>query len=213
MKINFQNRQANNNQDQMVIIQSLESELERERKVRIVIETDKQELLNQLKTIKDKSQKIINSLKHLNEQNDVDLKKQRDLNNELSNQIQVLKSEAKNNAAIQEDLVRLVQKLQIDLIEIRMSNEDQQDVKKSNIREESNEAQRNLIKITCQHEDDISQCSSCESLFSTSKRKYRCMHCCKIFCADCSSRTINVGPNLRPHRVCDSCHTLLIYCN
>ena len=115
MKVNYQNRQINNNQDHMVIIQSLESELERERKVRIVIETDKQELINQLKSVKERSQQIITSLKHLNEQNDAELKKQRDSNSELTSEIQALKCEAKNNVTIQEDLVRLVQKLQIDL--------------------------------------------------------------------------------------------------
>jgi len=181
----------------MVIIQSLESELERERKVRIVIETDKQEILNQLKIVKEKSQQIIASLKHLNEQNEIDLKKQRDLNNELSSQIKTLKTDAKTNAAIQEDLVRLVQKLQIDLIELKMANEEQDSNKTSGREQESNVSQRQSIKITCQHEDDCTACANCESLFSNAKRKYRCMHCCKIFCAECSPRTINIGPNLR----------------
>jgi hypothetical protein len=201
----------------MVIIQSLESELERERKVRTIIETDKQELINQLKSVKERSQQIITSLKHLTEQNDSELKKQRDLNSELASQI---KFEAKNNATIQEDLVRLVQKLQIDLIELKMANEapensnDNANGTRSHRLESDTQAeQRQTIKITCQHEDDVNQCASCESLFTNIKRKYRCMHCCKIFCAECSSRTINAGPNLRPHRVCDTCYTLLTYCN
>jgi len=204
----------------MVIIQSLESELDRERKVRIVIETDKQELINQLKSVKERSQQIITSLKHLNVQNDAELKKQRDSNSELASEIQALKCEAKNNVTIQEDLVRLVQKLQIDLIELKTANEAQENsndhansTSRHRIESDTMAEQRQTIKITCQHEDDVNQCASCESLFSNIKRKYRCMHCCKIFCSDCSSRTINVGPNLRPHRVCDTCFTLLTYCN
>ena len=186
--------------------------MERERKVRIVIETDKQELLNQLKSVKDKSQKIVNSLRHSNEDKDNDLKKQRDLNEELNTLIQNLKLDAKKNITIQEDLVRLVQKLQIELIDLKMANELNINDDRANDDNLEN-LQRQSITITCQHEDDVNQCTYCESIFSANKLKYRCMHCCKIFCATCSSKTVNSGPNLRSHKVCDSCYTLLVYCS
>ena len=50
-KTNIQFQQSNNMQDQLVIIQSLESELERERKVRIEAESDLRDSKNQVKYI------------------------------------------------------------------------------------------------------------------------------------------------------------------
>jgi hypothetical protein len=47
-KTNIQYQRTNNAQDQMVIIQSLESELERERKVRIEAENDLREMKQQV---------------------------------------------------------------------------------------------------------------------------------------------------------------------
>ena len=65
------------------------------------------------------------------------------------------------------------------------------------------------LELRCQHEDDYTECAACKALFSVTRRKHRCKHCCKLFCADCCNKIIYSGPNLRPHKVCLSCHTLL----
>jgi hypothetical protein len=62
-KVNLDYQRSNNMQDQMVITQSLESELERERKVRLEIEGEKQDAVSQLKMVKEKGQAIVESLK------------------------------------------------------------------------------------------------------------------------------------------------------
>ena len=66
-----------------------------------------------------------------------------------------------------------------------------------------------IIVVRCQHEDDFNECAACKNQFSVARRKNRCKHCCKIFCADCCAKSVLSGPNLRPHKVCESCHTLL----
>ncbi len=40
--------------------------------------------------------------------------------------------------------------------------------------------------------------------------QHHCRHCGKVFCADCLTKTVNSGPNLRPSKVCDVCHTILV---
>ncbi|KAG8322726.1 effector protein 1 [Homalodisca vitripennis] len=36
-----------------------------------------------------------------------------------------------------------------------------------------------------------------------------CRHCIRVFCVNCLSHTVASGPNHRPSKVCDVCHTLL----
>ena len=189
----------------MAITQSLESELERERKVRIETESDKQELLAQLKSIKEKSYAQIEALNQRIEQNEQELRKSKEENQELVNQIQSLKKDAKNSLSVQEDLVKLIQSLQIELNQIKVANDPYQ----SSSNGVDGSGRPSTVEVRCQHEDDFNECAACKSTFSVTKRKHRCKHCCKIFCADCSAKTILSGPNLRPHKVCDSCHTLL----
>lgn len=196
-KINMQYQRANNLQDQMVITQSLESELERERKVRIEAEQEKNEYKNQLKLIKEKGQAIVESLKQSNHQSEFEVKKLKEENQELANQIQSLKKDAKNSLSVQEDLVRLIQSLQIELNQTKTDNQP------------LGEGEHRHLEVRLQHEDDFTTCASCKNQFSVTRRKHRCSHCCKIFCADCSAKNVLSGPNKRPHRVCDSCHTLL----
>lgn len=178
----------------------MESELERERKVRFEAESEKQEAVNQLKMVKEKGQAIVESLKQRNEQNEFEMRKMREDNQELGNQIQSLKKDAKNSLSVQEDLVRLIQSLQIELNQIKTANEP------AGVNGQNRPTH---LEVRCQHEDDFNDCAQCRASFSVTKRKHRCKHCCRIFCAECCGKTVMSGPNLRPHKVCDSCHTLL----
>jgi Rab GTPase-binding effector protein 1 len=194
-KINTQYQSSTNSHDQRAITQSLESELERERKVRIETEADKEEVLGQLKTVKEKSNALIDSLKQRQDQLEFETRKEKEQSQELANQIAALKKEAKNSLSVQEDLVRLIQSLQIEL--------------NQHTKTDDNNSSANTIQVRCQHEDDFNECAQCKSSFSVTRRKHRCKHCCKIFCAECTSKNVNSGPNSRPHKVCNSCHTLL----
>ena len=211
--------------DQFVIKQSLESELERERKVRQEVETNERDLKIQLKTVKEKGQSIIDSLKQRIEQYEFEIKKAKEDNSELANQIQSLKKDAKNSLSVQEDLVRLIQSLQIELNQVKQdqtstlstgSNNDSissqggsSGAATSSSSMNDSSARSRLVQVRCQHEDDFSDCAACKVQFSVTKRKHRCKHCCKVYCADCCNKVIFSGPNLRAHKVCVSCHTLL----
>ncbi len=139
-------------------------------------------------------------------------RKQKEESLELANQIQSLKKDAKNSLSVQEDLVRLIQSLQIELNQMKScsNSENTIQVKISLAFKKGNLISVNrCIKIRCQHEEDFKECANCNGVFSMSKRKHRCQHCCKIFCAECCGKTVLSGPNQRVHKVCDSCHTLL----
>ena len=102
--LNLKYQRSNNLQDQIVITQSLESELERERKVRLEAEQEKSDAMNQLKLVKDRGQTIVEQLKHRNELSELEIKKLKEENQELLNQISSLKKDSKNNLSVQEDL-------------------------------------------------------------------------------------------------------------
>ncbi len=187
-----------NSQDQMAIRLSLESELEREKKVRMEAEADKQEYKQQLISIKEKGQHLVESLKAQNEQNEFEIKRQREENQELANQVQSLKNESKNSLSVQEDLVRLIQSLQIELNQMKTTSASGEQG-----------GSKSFIEVRLQHEDDFTDCASCRVKFSVTKRKHRCNHCCKVFCSECCAKSVNSGPNMRPHKVCNTCHTLL----
>ena len=146
--------------------------------------------------MKEKSQILVESLRQKSDQLEFEVRKKRDEIQELTNQIQSLKKDAKNSLSVQEDLVRLIQSLQIELNQMKASGS-------------SEPGSGGLIEVRCQHEDDFNECASCNAQFGVTKRKHRCKHCCKLFCADCCARSVLSGPNRRPHKVCNTCHTLL----
>lgn len=197
-KVNADYQRSNNSQDHLVITQSLESELERERKVRVEAESEKLEYKQQLLLIKEKGQTLVETLKQRNEQSEFEIKRVREDNAELQNQIQSLKKDAKNSLSVQEDLVRLIQSLQIELNQHKTADASS-----------GSGSGGSKIEVRCQHEDDFNDCAACKAQFGVTRRKHRCKHCCKIFCAECCAKTVLSGPNLRPHKVCDTCHTLL----
>ena len=125
-------------------------------------------------------------------------------NAELANQISSLKKDAKNSLSVQEDLVRLIQSLQIEL-----NSKNSGDSGTGGASGDGSGSNKSVIEVRCQHEDDFNDCAACKAQFGVTRRKHRCKHCCKIFCADCCNKTVYSGPNMRPHKVCDMCHTLL----
>ncbi|XP_033120140.1 rab GTPase-binding effector protein 1-like [Anneissia japonica] len=93
-----------------------------------------------------------------------------------------------NSEAVQHDLVKLSQTLQVQL---------------ENVRQTDNE-------VRWEHEDDVENCHRCKQHLKDKKKKHHCMHCCKIFCIDCLSKSVESGPRRRKMQVCDVCHTLLV---
>lgn len=152
----YQRNSSGGDGDHMVMIQSLESELERERKVRVETENDLKDLKQQLKQVKEKSQTIVESLRQKHEQNEFEMRKLKEDNSELKNQIQSLKNESKNSLSVQEDLVRLIQSLQIELNQTKQAHEGHA------ISNDVSGSLANIIVVRCQHEDDFTECAACK---------------------------------------------------
>ncbi|GFT75246.1 rab GTPase-binding effector protein 1 [Nephila pilipes] len=106
---------------------------------------------------------------------------------ELKSKVQGLQSDLDNSEAVQRDFVKLSQSLQMELEKIRQSDSE----------------------VRWQHDEDVPECNTCKKTFQSRKEKFHCNHCGKIFCLECSSRTVNSGPKKRQFKVCNVCHTLL----
>ncbi|XP_063225458.1 rab GTPase-binding effector protein 1 isoform X2 [Bacillus rossius redtenbacheri] len=107
---------------------------------------------------------------------------------DLRSRVGSLQQELDNSEAVQKDFVRLSQSLQVQLERIRDTD----------------------TEVRWQHDDDIEDCQNCRTPFTVSRRKQHCRHCGRIFCGNCLSHSVQSGPNQRPSRVCDVCHTLLV---
>ncbi|XP_065211031.1 rab GTPase-binding effector protein 1-like isoform X2 [Planococcus citri] len=107
---------------------------------------------------------------------------------ELKPRVSSLQNELDNSEKVQKDFVLLSQSLQQEL---------------EKIREAENE-------VRWEHEEDVLECKRCKSNFSVTRKKLHCRHCGRIFCSSCLTHVVNSGPNHRPSKVCDVCHTLLV---
>ncbi|KRZ69669.1 Rab GTPase-binding effector protein 1 [Trichinella papuae] len=101
---------------------------------------------------------------------------------------QVLQQELDNCVQVQRDFVKLSQSLQIQLEKIRQSEHE----------------------VRWEDDDDVLMCRGCKQLFNRHRRKLHCRHCGRIFCDPCLSRTVSSGPQRKPAKVCEVCHTLLV---
>uniref|UniRef100_A0A8R1E6W3 FYVE-type domain-containing protein n=2 Tax=Caenorhabditis japonica TaxID=281687 RepID=A0A8R1E6W3_CAEJA len=98
-----------------------------------------------------------------------------------------LQQELDTSEVVQRDFVKLSQSLQIQLEKIRQSEQE----------------------VRWQWDEDVNQCSNCDTSLAKLKAKPHCLHCGKIFCATCLKNTVPSGPSHRPANVCKVCHTLL----
>uniref|UniRef100_A0A182YCT3 Uncharacterized protein n=1 Tax=Anopheles stephensi TaxID=30069 RepID=A0A182YCT3_ANOST len=109
-------------------------------------------------------------------------------NNDLRSKMMVLQEDLANNEAVQKDFVKLSQSLQMQLEKIRSAD----------------------TQVRWQDDDDVDQCPNCKKEFTVTRRKQHCRHCGTIYCQPCLSKSVPSGPNRKPARVCDVCHTLLV---
>ncbi|KAK0068772.1 rab GTPase-binding effector protein 1 isoform X2 [Biomphalaria pfeifferi] len=169
-------------------LEILLKELEKELASKSEVQTKLQESENSLKTIQAKSKQLILKMQERLEEMDKRKSKLESENHILKNKVQALQVDLDNSEAVQRDFVKLSQSLQIQLEKIRQAENE----------------------VRWQHEDDVEDCNNCRQPFSVTKRKHHCRHCGKIFCSDCTNKAVNSGPNFRPAKVCDVCHTILV---
>ncbi|KAK2142195.1 hypothetical protein LSH36_986g00042 [Paralvinella palmiformis] len=166
----------------------LKSELDEIKKLKAELEGKVTSTDCQLRTIQDHNQKTINTLQsQVNELKNSKIALEAELA-KMRAKVSSLQVDLDNSEAVQRDFVKLSQSLQIQLEKIRAAEHE----------------------VRWQHEEDIEECSNCRQPFSVTKRKHHCRHCGKIFCNDCLPKIVNSGPSLRPSRVCDVCHTILV---
>ncbi|GFR74029.1 rab GTPase-binding effector protein 1-like [Elysia marginata] len=175
-------------QAQVDEVDNAKKELEQEATKRAEAETKLRETESLLKASQTKSKAFIFKMQEKLE--DVDRKRSKfeSENAGLRGKIQSLQVDLDNSEAVQRDFVKLSQSLQIQLEKIRQAENE----------------------VRWQHEDDVDDCSNCKQPFTVTRRKHHCRHCGKIFCAECTTKSVNSGPNFRPAKVCDVCHTILV---
>ncbi|CAF3416150.1 unnamed protein product [Rotaria socialis] len=182
------NRDLNAAKDEIIVLRSLQTEYERVMSLKNNLEKQLEERVNELKATKTVANSFTNQLKEKLEQ----ITKAKDQVDEenvtLRVQIQKLKIDLENNEVVQHDFVKLSQTLQVQLEEIRNSENE----------------------LRWQPEEDHPECQRCHSQFSVTWRKHHCRHCGKVLCKDCTNKTVYTGPHNRPSRVCDVCYTLLV---
>ncbi|XP_076036235.1 rab GTPase-binding effector protein 1-like isoform X3 [Oratosquilla oratoria] len=174
--------------EKVAILESVESQVESEQKLRADSDSKAKELKSKLNESQMKSQQIISGLKTQASENIQAKTRLESEVLELKGRIASLQQELDTSEAVQRDFVRLSQSLQVELEKIRQSQ----------------------TEVRWQHEEDVDECNNCKVRFSVGRRKNYCKHCGKIFCAECVNKTVPSGPNKRPSKVCDVCHTLLV---
>ncbi|KAK7487813.1 hypothetical protein BaRGS_00020954 [Batillaria attramentaria] len=166
----------------------VKADLERESSMRAEIETKHREAEASLKSIQAKSKQLIGALQQRVEEGEKAKGQLEEEVQKLRSKVQSLQVDLDNSEAVQRDFVKLSQSLQIQLEKIRQAENE----------------------VRWQHEDDVEDCNNCRQSFSVTKRKHHCRHCGRIFCADCTTKSVNSGPAGRPAKVCDVCHTILV---
>ncbi|CAF1103911.1 unnamed protein product [Rotaria magnacalcarata] len=182
------NRDLNTAKDEIIVLQSLQTEYERVMSLKNNLEKQLEERVNELKATKTVANSFTNQLKEKLEQITKAKDQVDEENATLRIQIQKLKIDLENNELVQHDFVKLSQTLQVQLEEIRNSENE----------------------LRWQPEEDHPECQRCHSQFSVTWRKHHCRHCGKVLCKDCTNKTVYTGPHNRPSRVCDVCYTLLV---
>ncbi|EDW61248.1 early endosome antigen 1 [Drosophila virilis] len=108
-------------------------------------------------------------------------------NSDFKSKIKTLQEELSTMETVQKDFVKLSQKLQMTLEELRHAD----------------------TEVRWQDDDDVNNCPTCNAGFTVMVRKIHCRHCGHIYCDKCLTKTVPSGPRKRVARVCDICHTLL----
>lgn len=165
-------------------LNSVQTDLTQEKEHREAAEARVKDCEAQLKSIQTKSKQIISKMEEGE-------KKKTKLEAEvhsLRGKVSSLQVDLDNSEAVQRDFVKLSQSLQIQLEKIRQAE----------------------TEVRWQHEDDIDDCNNCKQPFSVTKRKHHCRHCGRVFCSECTTKSVSSGPNTRPAKVCDVCHTILV---
>ncbi|KAH8271569.1 hypothetical protein KR018_008724 [Drosophila ironensis] len=108
-------------------------------------------------------------------------------NADYKSKIKTLQEELSTMETVQKDFVKLSQRLQMSLEELRHAD----------------------TEVRWQDDDDVNNCPTCNAYFTVMVRKIHCRHCGHIYCDKCLTKTVPSGPRKRVARVCDMCHTLL----
>lgn len=108
-------------------------------------------------------------------------------NRRLKNQLQSMTEQLNQSETVQRDFVRLSQSLQMQIAQIHESETD----------------------VRWQYPEDITECPNCNRGLKSSREKRNCHHCGKVFCENCTTKSVLGNNSNRPHPVCDNCFAIL----
>ncbi|UJR26251.1 hypothetical protein I4U23_007591 [Adineta vaga] len=160
-----------------------------------------------------------NQIKSIQEQHSIHTNKQEKRIDQLANEVQkttkllenerlLIEKERNEHSKIQDQLEASIQEKTLDFEEMKRrlikAIREKADLFNSiysyEVKLEEEQAKQ------CVHEDDVTNCTKCDTAFGWTLRKYRCRHCQKIFCYYCSNHwQPGSTPNIQ-HRLCDFCN-------
>uniref|UniRef100_A0A1I8GQT0 FYVE-type domain-containing protein n=2 Tax=Macrostomum lignano TaxID=282301 RepID=A0A1I8GQT0_9PLAT len=159
----------------------LRSELAKERSA-------KEAAQSQLSSLQEKSREVAANLRASEAELKARTARLETDNAELRHRVTCLQTELQNSESVQKDFVELSQSLQMQL---------------ENLRQQESQVRWQFV-------EDASNCGACGRGLSLTVKPRRCLHCVKLFCQDCTAKTVTSGPSKRQANVCEFCHTLVV---
>ncbi|CAF1314435.1 unnamed protein product, partial [Didymodactylos carnosus] len=175
---NLLNRDLNTAKDEIIVLQSIQTEYERITGLKNDLEKQLDDKLNELNITKTVATALTNQLKEKLDLLSKTKSKIEEENVSLRVQIQKMKIDLDNSELVQRDFVKLSQSLQVQLEIIRESEH----------------------VLRWHNEEDYHECMNCKTPFTVTWRKHHCRHCGKVLCKDCTNKTVYTGPNNRASR-------------
>lgn len=165
----------------------LKQELVKERSAKEEAESQIRRSTQALQNSEDKSRQVIIALRdQLDEANEEKAKAEEE-KRQLKNQLQSKTEQLNQSETVQRDFVRLSQSLQMQIAEIHESETD----------------------VRWQYPEDIKECQNCHKSLKSGKEKHHCHHCGKVFCEQCTSKSVLGISSNRMHPVCENCYAVL----
>ncbi|XP_078362497.1 rab GTPase-binding effector protein 1-like isoform X2 [Oculina patagonica] len=168
-------------------LDTLRVELEKEKRAKAEAHSQLRKSDQSLKNTEDKSKQVIIALRGQLDEANEEKSKAEDESKQLKNQLQSMTEQLNQSETVQRDFVRLSQSLQMQIAQIHESETD----------------------VRWQHPEDIKACQNCQKPLKSNKEKHHCHHCGKVFCEQCTSKTVLGSKSSKPHPVCNNCYVIL----
>nr|XP_039260774.1 early endosome antigen 1-like [Styela clava] len=182
---------------------SLKTEQEEKQKMEARLQLEASTLRDNLDSVRAEWQQALQQVEEKNVESD-----------DLRGQVVVLQATVQNNADERRALLERciiaeqgVEQLKSNEVQLKKRLDDAQAAMHELGRENQAMQVKHTTVLSRQWADDREaiECMGCRKQFSLTIRRHHCRHCGKIFCAECSSKTMTVAASKKPVRVCEKC--------